>query len=88
LHSGNKDDEEHPDNDSDDTFHVKLGAAQKEQTFITLEQLHMNDNAFNQFHIKLANFLSDSLPAHGIPLPGGKQLKFMPNETICCSVAF
>ncbi|KAG2159321.1 uncharacterized protein EDB93DRAFT_1237492 [Suillus bovinus] len=37
LHSGSKDDEEHPNNDSDDTFHVKLGAAQKEQTFMPNE---------------------------------------------------
>ncbi|KAG1808410.1 uncharacterized protein BJ212DRAFT_1303023 [Suillus subaureus] len=65
-------DNERPNNDSDATLHIKLGAAQKEQTFATLEQLHANDNAFNRFRIKLANFLSDSLPAHGIPLPGGK----------------
>ncbi|KAG1891823.1 uncharacterized protein F5891DRAFT_986524 [Suillus fuscotomentosus] len=50
----------------------QLGVAQKEQTFVALEQLHTNDNVFNWFCIKLANFLSDSLPAHGIPLSGGK----------------
>ncbi|KAG1884643.1 hypothetical protein F4604DRAFT_1878660 [Suillus subluteus] len=61
-------DNERPNNDSDATLHIKLGAAQKEQTFATLEQLHANDNAFNRFRIKLANFLSDSLPAHGIPM--------------------
>ncbi|KAG1842161.1 hypothetical protein DFJ58DRAFT_844771 [Suillus subalutaceus] len=71
LHLDSKDDE-CPNNDSDATLHIKLGAAQKEQTFATLEQLHANDNAFNRFHIKLANFLSDSLLAHRIPLPGGK----------------
>ncbi|KAG2063088.1 hypothetical protein BDR04DRAFT_1131147 [Suillus decipiens] len=75
-------DDECPNNDSDATLHIKLGAMQKEQILVTLEQLHANDNAFNQFHIKLANFLSDSLPAHGIPLPGGKRIKFMPDKTV------
>ncbi|KAG2155790.1 uncharacterized protein EDB93DRAFT_1262085 [Suillus bovinus] len=55
---------------------------QNEQTFAALEQEHASDNAFNRFRIKLANFLSDSLPAHGIPLPGGKRIKFMPDETV------
>jgi len=64
--------DEHLDNDLDTTFHVKLDAAQNEQTFVALEQEHANNNAFNWFHIKLAKFLSDSLPAHRIPLPGGK----------------
>jgi hypothetical protein len=67
-------------------FHVKLGAAQNEQTFEDLEQLHANDNAFKRFHIKLADFLSDSLPVHGIPLPNVKRIKFTPNETVCCSI--
>ncbi|KAG1888071.1 hypothetical protein F4604DRAFT_1877317 [Suillus subluteus] len=81
LRSDGEDDNEHPNNDSDNTFHVKLGAVQKEQTFAAVEQLHANDSAFNRFRIKLANFLSNSLPVHGIPLPGGKRLKFMPDET-------
>ncbi|KAG2029175.1 hypothetical protein BDR03DRAFT_881605, partial [Suillus americanus] len=87
LHSDSKDDK-CPNNDSDATLHIKLGAAQKDQTFATLEQLHANDNAFNRFRIKLANFLSDSLPAHGIPLPGGKRIKPMPDKTVCHSVTF
>ncbi|KAG2103174.1 hypothetical protein BD769DRAFT_1630901 [Suillus cothurnatus] len=82
LLSGSEDDEDNLDGDPDDTFHVKLGAAQNEQTFEDLEQLHANDNAFKRFHIKLADFLSDSLPAHGIPLPNAKRIKFMPNETV------
>ncbi|KAG2063962.1 hypothetical protein BDR04DRAFT_1122895 [Suillus decipiens] len=82
LYLDSEDDEEHYDNDSDATVHIKLGAAQTEQTFAALEQLHANDNAFNQFCIKLANFLSDSLPAHRMPLLDGKQIKFMPDETV------
>ncbi|KAG2028896.1 hypothetical protein BDR03DRAFT_1057700 [Suillus americanus] len=74
-------DNECPNNDSDATLHIKLGATQKHQTFATLEQLHANDNAFNRFRIKLADFLSDSFPAHGIPLPDGKRIKFMPDKT-------
>ncbi|KAG2355123.1 hypothetical protein BDR07DRAFT_1453876 [Suillus spraguei] len=81
LHSDSEDDE-CPNNDSDATLHIKLGATQKEQIFATLEQLHANNNAFNWFRIKLANSLSDSLPAHRIPLPGGKRIKFMPDETV------
>ncbi|KAG1731406.1 hypothetical protein EDB19DRAFT_2008263 [Suillus lakei] len=81
-YSNSADNDEHLDNDLDTTFHVKLGAAQNEQTFAALEQEHANDNAFNRFRIKLADFLSDSLPAHGIPLPGGKRIKFMPDETV------
>ncbi|KAG1874972.1 hypothetical protein F4604DRAFT_2009023 [Suillus subluteus] len=82
LRLDSEDDNEQPNNDSDNTFHVKLGAAQEEQTFAAVEQLHANDSAFNRFRIKLANFLSDSLPVHGIPLPGGKRLKFVPDETV------
>ncbi|KAG1878522.1 hypothetical protein C8R48DRAFT_745205 [Suillus tomentosus] len=82
LLSGSEDNEDDLDGDPDDTFHVKLGAAQNEQTFEDLEQLHANDNAFKRFCIKLADFLSDSLPAHGIPLPNAKRIKFMPNETV------
>lgn len=82
------DNDEDLDNDLDVTLHVKLGAAQNEQTFAALEQEHASDNAFNRFRIKLANFLSDSLPAHGIPLPGGKRIKFMPDETVCHFVIF
>jgi hypothetical protein len=86
LLSGSEDDEDNLDGDPDDTFHVKLGAAQNEQTFEDLEQLHANDNAFKRFRIKLADFLSDSLPAHGIPLPNAKRIKFTPNETVCRSI--
>ncbi|KAG0703025.1 hypothetical protein DFH29DRAFT_982086 [Suillus ampliporus] len=82
LRLDSEDDDELPGNDSDDAFHVKLGAPQKEQTFAALAQLHADDNAFNRFRIKLTDFLSDSLPAHGIPLPGGKRIKFMPDETV------
>ncbi|KAG1833209.1 hypothetical protein F4604DRAFT_2019034, partial [Suillus subluteus] len=82
LRLDSEDDNEQPNNDSDNTFHVKLGAAQEEQTFAAVEQLHANDSAFNRFRIKLAKFLSDSLPVHGIPLPGGKRLKFVPDETV------
>ncbi|KAG2160202.1 uncharacterized protein EDB93DRAFT_1261699 [Suillus bovinus] len=76
------DNDEDLDNDLDITLHVKLGAEQNEQTFAALEQEHASNNAFNRFRIKLANFLSDSLPAHGILLPGGKRIKFMPDETV------
>ncbi|KAG2158730.1 uncharacterized protein EDB93DRAFT_1290809 [Suillus bovinus] len=82
LYLSGADNDEDLDNDLDVTLHVKLGAAQNEQTFAALEQEHASDNAFNRFRIKLANFLSDSLPAHGIPLPGGKRIKFMPDETV------
>jgi hypothetical protein len=88
LHLDNDNDNELPDNNDDNTFHVQLGAAQKEQTFAALEQLHANDDAFNRFRIKLADFLSDSFPAHGIPLPDGKRIKFMPNETVRYSIVF
>ncbi|KAG2134977.1 hypothetical protein BD769DRAFT_1664923 [Suillus cothurnatus] len=71
-YSSSADNDEHFNNDLDTTFHVKSGAVQNEQTFVALEQEHANNNAFNRFCIKLANFLSDSLPAHKIPLPGGK----------------
>jgi hypothetical protein len=71
------------DQESDDMFHVKLGAAQTVQTFETLERLQANDDAFKRFRIKLAGFLSDFLPAHGIPLPGGQRIKFTPDDTVC-----
>ncbi|KAG2058240.1 hypothetical protein BDR06DRAFT_980503 [Suillus hirtellus] len=82
LLAGSKDNEDDLDGDPDDMFHVKLGAAQNEQTFEDLEQLHADDNAFKWFCIKLADFLSDSLPAHGIPLSNMKRIKFTPNVTV------
>jgi hypothetical protein len=88
LYSSSADNDEDLDTDLDITLHVKLGAVQNEQTFAALEQEHASDNAFNRFHIKLANFLSDSFPAHRILLPGGKRIKFIPDEIVCCFVIF
>jgi len=71
--------------------HVAMGSNQGKCAFGALEESYRNDNAFNGFRIKLANFLSDALPAYGIPLPDGKRIKLTTEECVshpiaCCAV--
>ncbi|KAG2160107.1 uncharacterized protein EDB93DRAFT_1237319 [Suillus bovinus] len=51
------DNDEDLDNDLDVTLHVKLGAAQNEQTFAALEQEHASDNAFNRMQVTEHRFV-------------------------------
>ncbi|KII83174.1 hypothetical protein PLICRDRAFT_58549 [Plicaturopsis crispa FD-325 SS-3] len=63
--------------------HVTVGAKQKTPvTFGDLESEHQTDQAFDRFRIKLGEYLSHFLPAHGIDLPGGKHIRFKESDSI------
>jgi hypothetical protein len=62
--------------------HVTLGSRQPAHSFQEVEEAHNDDAAFKDFRIKLGNFLSDSLPAYGIPLPEGKRIKFRADDSV------
>ncbi|KAF4599037.1 hypothetical protein EYR40_006126 [Pleurotus pulmonarius] len=65
------------------TPHLSLTVAQPLHSFKELETMHINDSApklFHQFHTRLADFLSQRLPAED--LPNGRYLRLNPNEKI------
>ncbi|KIJ61765.1 hypothetical protein HYDPIDRAFT_176905 [Hydnomerulius pinastri MD-312] len=55
-------------------FHVRLGAAEKPETFEVIELSHTGDRAFERFRIKLNDFLNAHFAAVGKELPGGKRI--------------
>ncbi|KDQ51821.1 hypothetical protein JAAARDRAFT_62330 [Jaapia argillacea MUCL 33604] len=69
---------------SDPAFdgHVMLGAKQKTWTFEALGDAQQQDTMFIRFRQRLADFLSDFLPANQTPLPDGKCIHFHKLDTI------
>lgn len=65
---------------------VVVGAKKKEISFLALENEMQKDVAFHDFRIRLSNFLSAFLPVHGHALPGGKRVKFIPQQEVSRSV--
>ncbi|KAJ7742490.1 hypothetical protein DFH07DRAFT_750448 [Mycena maculata] len=61
---------------------VVVGAKKKPVSFLNLENEMNKDTAFLHFRIRLSKFLSEFLQAHGHPLPGGKLVKFIPEQEI------
>ncbi|KAF5338294.1 hypothetical protein D9758_015755 [Tetrapyrgos nigripes] len=59
-----------------------LGGNQKDIALQDLENHHKTDSSFLRFRIRLGEFLSRYLPAHGIPLPGNKAIKFKASDLI------
>ncbi|KAF5334706.1 hypothetical protein D9758_017254 [Tetrapyrgos nigripes] len=57
-----------------------LGGNQKDIALQDLENHHKTDSSFLRFRIRLGEFLSRYLPAHGIPLPGNKAIKFKASD--------
>ncbi|KAF4583960.1 hypothetical protein EYR40_002458 [Pleurotus pulmonarius] len=75
--------EDHQNKTSYHTPHLSLTVAQPLLSFKELETIHANDSApklFHNFHIRLANFLSQRLPAED--LPNGRYLRLSPNDKI------
>jgi len=62
--------------------HVKLGSQQPLQTLQDLEASHVQDRAFQNFRVKLNDFLNILLPTSGIPLPGGKRIHLTPDNEV------
>ncbi|KAF9491816.1 hypothetical protein BDN71DRAFT_1578512 [Pleurotus eryngii] len=65
------------------TPHLSLTVAQPLLSFKELETIHINDSApklFHNFHIRLADFLSQRLPVED--LPNGRYLRLSPNDKI------
>ncbi|KAF9500138.1 hypothetical protein BDN71DRAFT_1577754 [Pleurotus eryngii] len=65
------------------TPHLSLTVAQPLLSFKELETIHINDLApklFHNFHIHLADFLSQRLPVED--LPNGRYLRLSPNDKI------
>ncbi|KAJ7671894.1 hypothetical protein B0H17DRAFT_1162079 [Mycena rosella] len=59
---------------------VAIGAADADLSLNNLEQAKANDAAFIRFRLRLAEFLSDSLPLYGYKLPGGRRIKLLPEN--------
>ncbi|KAH7917201.1 hypothetical protein BV22DRAFT_1188491, partial [Leucogyrophana mollusca] len=57
-------------------------SSQALQLLAAIEDTHKSDRAFQNFRIKLANYLNDALPCHGIPLPNDRRIKLVPADTI------
>ncbi|KIO08105.1 hypothetical protein M404DRAFT_23381 [Pisolithus tinctorius Marx 270] len=71
------------DEPEEEFFHVKFGSKVKEPlTFKDIEKKSVTDNAFNQFHGKLSEFLNKHFNIIGKPLPGGKPIQFQRNDKI------
>lgn len=66
----------------DSNAHVKLGSQQPVQTLRDLEASHFQDRAFQNFRVKLNDFLNILLPTSGIPLPGGKRIHLTPDNKV------
>ncbi|KAG2121427.1 hypothetical protein DEU56DRAFT_873780 [Suillus clintonianus] len=62
--------------------HVKLGSAQGDISFASLEQSHADDGAFVGFRIKLNAFLNTFFPSNDIPLPNGKRIHLQADNKI------
>ncbi|KAJ7471600.1 hypothetical protein B0H11DRAFT_2158977 [Mycena galericulata] len=82
---GDDDEEQQPEKDESDLEvlgNVVVGARRKPISFLTLESEKQKDAAFLNFRIRFAEFLSGYLHAYGHKLPGGKRVKFIPQEEI------
>jgi hypothetical protein len=66
----------------DSNGNVKLGSQQPIQTLRDLEASHFQDRAFQNFRVKLNDFLNILLPTSGIPLPGGKHIHLTPDNEV------
>ncbi|KAG1828912.1 hypothetical protein EV424DRAFT_1589978 [Suillus variegatus] len=65
------------DLDSDDpSFHIKLGSRQRTLSIHAIQQAHIEDKAFNNFHMKLTHFCN-TIPA--ITQSGNIALEFIAN---------
>ncbi|KAJ7629311.1 hypothetical protein B0H17DRAFT_1164314 [Mycena rosella] len=61
---------------------VAIGAVEAKLSLDNLERAKQNDTAFTRFRLRLAEFLSDSLPLYGYKLPSGNRIKLLPENKI------
>lgn len=61
--------------------HIALGSKYLRIPLDALERTKSSDRAFNRFRLRLAEFLSRSLPAYGISL--NRWIKFEPGDKVC-----
>lgn len=71
---GNRGLEEEVEDLGQEFFHVRLGTAEKPETFEVIELSHTGDRVFERFQIKLNDFLNAHFAAVGKELPGGKHI--------------
>ncbi|KAF8145632.1 hypothetical protein K438DRAFT_2097334 [Mycena galopus ATCC 62051] len=62
--------------DLETSSNVDIGSKLPPVTFSALEESMSKNPAFERFHIKFGDFISDFLPAFGYALPHGKRLSF------------
>ncbi|KIJ07425.1 hypothetical protein PAXINDRAFT_164593 [Paxillus involutus ATCC 200175] len=67
---------------SEEFFHIKLGSAQKSETFEDIEHSHADNKGFERFRLKVNEFLNKHFTAVGKQLPGGKQIQFSAKDQI------
>ena len=71
---------------SEQYFHAWLGSAQKPMTFESIEKANHNDKIFEQFRIRLNDFLNNYFRiVHG-SFPGDKPIHFSGNDMVSCYI--
>ncbi|KAJ7713252.1 hypothetical protein B0H16DRAFT_1810756 [Mycena metata] len=68
--------------DLEEFGNVVVGAKHTVVSFSALETAMKRDLAFANFRIRFSDFLSEFLPAYGHALPGGKRVRFTPEQEI------
>lgn len=68
--------------DAEQLGNVVVGSKGKCISFLDLEDVMQSDAAFHNFRLQFSDFLSEFLPAYGHKLPGGKRIKFTPQQEV------
>jgi len=66
-----------------DTQHFSLGSRQATKSFTDIEVDNIGNSAFNQFHIKLNEFLNRAFAANNIPYPDGRRVRLTVDDMVC-----
>ncbi|THH15034.1 hypothetical protein EUX98_g9526 [Antrodiella citrinella] len=61
---------------------ITAGSLQPAESFASIENRHANDHQFKNFRTRLSAYLNAVLPHFGVALPGGKPIRFSPEDTI------
>ena len=71
---------------SEQYFHARLGSAQKQMTFESVEKANHNDKRFERFRIRLNDFLNNYFRIVRGSFPGDKPVHFSGNDTVSCHI--
>lgn len=63
-----------------DNVHFTIGSKLREITYATL--LEQDPARFARFHIRVSEFMSNLLPASGIPLPEGRRISYTAADSV------